>query len=99
MKAIVFDKTGTLTIGKPVVTEIISFDISENELLKFASSIEKKSEHPVGQAIYEYAKGKNIKIEEPEKFNSITGKGVEGLVASKKIIAGNKNFIILTFLN
>ena len=104
MKAIVFDKTGTLTEGKPVVSEIKSFDINENELLKYTASLEKKSEHPIGQTIFEYAKQKKIDISEPDSFNSITGKGIEGNIDSKKIIAGSKklmmeNNIDLSLLN
>jgi len=94
MKAIVFDKTGTLTEGKFAVSEIKSFGISENELLKFTASLEKKSEHPVGQTILDYVKEKNIISPEPESFNSITGKGVEGIIDSIKIIAGNKKLMI-----
>ncbi len=104
MKAIVFDKTGTLTEGKPVVSLVKSFDISENELLKYTASLEKKSEHPIGQTICEYAKQKKIDISEPKSFNSITGKGIEGNIDSKRIIAGSKklmleNIIDLSLLN
>ncbi|OGU48167.1 MAG: copper-translocating P-type ATPase [Ignavibacteria bacterium GWB2_36_8] len=104
MKAIVFDKTGTLTEGKPAVNKVVSFKMDENELLKYTASLEKKSEHPIGQTIFEYAKEKKINTLEPESFNSITGKGIEGNVDSKKIIAGSKklmleNNIDLSFLN
>src|SRR3989304_3496652 len=104
MKAIVFDKTGTLTEGKPAVNKVVSFQMDENELLKYTASLEKKSEHPIGQTIFEYAKEKKINTLEPESFNSITGKGIEGNVDSKKIIAGSKklmleNNIDLSFLN
>ena len=94
MKAIVFDKTGTLTEGKPVVSQIKSFDINENELLKYTASLEKKSEHPIGQTILEYSKQKKIDTVELESFNSITGKGIEGNIGSKKIIAGNKKLML-----
>jgi len=104
MKAIVFDKTGTLTEGKPVVNKIKSFDISEDELLKYTASLEKKSEHPIGQTIFEYAKQKKIDVSEPESFNSITGKGIEGNINSKEIIAGTKKLLLennidISFLN
>ena len=94
MKAIVFDKTGTLTEGKPVVSKIKSFDIIGNELLKYTASLEKKSEHPIGQTIFEYAKQKKIDISEPDSFNSITGKGIEGNIDSKKVIAGSKKLML-----
>jgi len=54
----VFDKTGTLTIGKPQVVNFISFDHSEKNFIKYAASLESKSEHPISTAIVEYAKGK-----------------------------------------
>jgi len=94
MKAIVFDKTGTLTEGKPVISKIKSFGINEDELLKYAASLEKKSEHPIGYTIFEYVKEKGIEIPEAETFNSIPGKGIEGIIDSKKIIAGSKKLML-----
>jgi Cu+-exporting ATPase len=106
MKAIIFDKTGTLTEGKPVVSKIETFDINEDELLRYAASLEKKSEHPAGQAIFEFAKVRGIKLSEPESFISLTGKGVEGVIdlpagkaGSKKIIAGNKKLMLEKNIN
>jgi Cu+-exporting ATPase len=106
MKAIIFDKTGTLTEGRPVVSKIETFDINEDELLRYAASLEKKSEHPAGQAIFEFAKVRGIKLSEPESFISLTGKGVEGVIdlpagkaGSKKIIAGNKKLMLEKNIN
>jgi Cu+-exporting ATPase len=99
MKAIIFDKTGTLTEGKPVVSKIETFDINEDELLRYAASLEKKSEHPAGQAVFEFAKVRGIKFSEPESFISLTGKGVEGVIDSKKIIAGNKKLMLEKNIN
>jgi Cu+-exporting ATPase len=99
MKAIIFDKTGTLTEGKPVVSKIETFDINEDELLRYAASLEKKSEHPAGQAVFEFAKDRGIKFSEPESFISLTGKGVEGVIESKKIIAGNKKLMLEKNIN
>ncbi|RPI69139.1 MAG: cadmium-translocating P-type ATPase, partial [Ignavibacteriales bacterium] len=94
MKAVVFDKTGTLTEGKPVVSIIQTFGITQEELVMYTASLEKKSEHIVGLAIIDYAHKKGINIIEPESFISIPGKGVEGIINSKKIIAGNKKFML-----
>ena len=99
MKAIIFDKTGTLTEGKPVVSKIETFDINEDELLRYAASLEKKSEHPAGQAVFEFAKDRGIKLSDPESFISLTGKGVEGVIESKKIIAGNKKLMLEKNIN
>src|SRR5690554_2885699 len=94
MKAIVFDKIGTLTKGKPIVRRVETFGISEDELLMLAASLEKKSEHILGEAIVEYAEGKGIDTINIESFINKPGKGVEGIINSRKIIAGNKNFML-----
>lgn len=90
VKTIVFDKTGTLTHGKPEVTNLISFDKSVNaiEMLRMAASIEKSSEHPLGEAIVKKALSEGLTLEKAIKFHSITGKGVEGMVKNKKVYVG-----------
>ncbi len=70
---IVFDKTGTITEGKPVVTDIITTTISEDELLSIAASSEKGSEHPLGEAIVKGAEERNIKFKEISNFKAIPG--------------------------
>jgi len=89
---IVFDKTGTLTKGKPEVTDIISYGIDKNQLLKLAASVEKNSEHPLGEAVVKKARDNGIKLEEVEEFNAIGGKGVEGRINGKNISIGNRIF-------
>ena len=88
VKIVVFDKTGTITKGKPEVTDIHSLTGSkEKDMLAKAASLEKLSEHPVGKAIVGYA---NFKTHKPvRKFKVIRGKGVEGVIAGKKIYIGN----------
>jgi len=66
ISTVIFDKTGTITEGKPAVTEVILNGIDENKFLRITASAEKRSEHPVAQAIVKYAKGKNIIIDEPD---------------------------------
>lgn len=90
---LVIDKTGTVTLGKPVVTEIINFHIDEKELLKICASAEKYSEHPLAKAIINFAKGKNIRAEDPEEFKIMPGMGIEALVNGKRVIIGKENFI------
>ncbi|MCR4335154.1 MAG: heavy metal translocating P-type ATPase [archaeon] len=88
---IVFDKTGTLTKGKPEVTNIIALNgFGEKEILEIAAAIENKSEHPLGEAIVNYAKDKKINFGSPEKFNSISGKGIEAIYKNKNILLGNR---------
>ncbi|MDO8517136.1 MAG: heavy metal translocating P-type ATPase [Nanoarchaeota archaeon] len=91
--AVVFDKTGTLTQGKPVVTDIVSLDNNENELLRLAASIENNSEHPLAQAIVNKAKEKNIFLEEVKNFKAIPGHGVEGIIGKKSVIVGKPEYI------
>lgn len=87
---IVFDKTGTLTIGKPKVTDIMSFsNIDENEILRVAGALEEYSEHPLGEAIVEAGKERKLQFPKVEKFESITGKGVTGVIDGKKVYIGN----------
>ncbi len=97
VNAIIFDKTGTLTNGKPEVTDVISNiknQISkiqiknQKDLIQLAASIEKLSEHPLGEAIVKKAEEKNLVLSKVEGFKSLTGKGVEGVVNGKKIYIG-----------
>jgi len=88
---IVFDKTGTLTKGKPELTDVIALKgFSEKEALEAAAAIENKSEHPLGEAIVKGAKNKGIKFDSVEKFNAISGKGIEATYNKKQIILGNR---------
>ena len=84
---IVFDKTGTLTVGKFEVSKIVSLqnELSENDIIRLASALEQKSEHPIATGIIQKAKELKIPIPETQNFNAITGKGVEATVDGKKI--------------
>ena len=91
---IVFDKTGTITKGQPEVTNIVTFEKNKvNDILKFAAIAETNSEHPLGEAIVKKAKKNNVKIDNPTKFNSMTGKGVEVLYKKKVIDLGNRKLM------
>lgn len=88
--AVILDKTGTVTIGKPKVTDIIKFNgFDEDNILRLTASIENKSEHPLGQAIVDYANEKKLQLGEVEGFNSITGLGLTGVVEGNAIAIGN----------
>ncbi|MAG91213.1 copper-translocating P-type ATPase [Candidatus Woesearchaeota archaeon] len=94
VQTIVFDKTGTLTKGKPEVTDIVAAGKnSEEEVLKFAAIAEKRSEHPLAEAIVNKAKNEKLKVDEPKKFNSITGKGVEAFYKNNRIYLGNRKLM------
>ena len=93
---IVFDKTGTLTEGTPKVIDIISVNniSSKDEILKIAASMEVNSEHPLGKAVYDEAKEKNVELYDVKKFLSISGRGVIGEIEEKKYLLGNKKLLL-----
>lgn len=94
VNAIVFDKTGTITEGKPKVTDILCFnDFDENKLLTLAASIEKGSEHPLGEAIVKQAQNLNINLFEVKEFEAISGMGIKGKVDENNILFGNKRLM------
>jgi len=87
---LVVDKTGTLTEGKPKVQSVIAVPgMDEKDVLKFAASLDALSEHPLAVAIVNHAQEQNVALESIDKFESVTGKGVRGLLAGKKISLGN----------
>ncbi len=90
LTTILFDKTGTLTRGKPDVTDIITYEINDAELLRYAASVESRSEHPLADAIVRKAHKNDFNLLEIEEFNSFGGKGVKATVNSKEIILGNR---------
>jgi Cu+-exporting ATPase len=86
---VVFDKTGTITEGRPEVTDIHAVDISEEELLKYAASCEKASEHPLGEAIVRRGEAKGIKLTGVNDFSAIPGHGIRADIEGKSILIGN----------
>lgn len=89
-----FDKTGTITNGKLTVSDIEAFDGSNpDEILYLAASSEKKSEHPIGKAIVQYALEKDFKLNELKDFKMLSGKGIYANLDNKRIIIGNEKFI------
>lgn len=88
---LVVDKTGTLTEGRPkLVTVLPNEGIQENDFLSLVSSLEKGSEHPLAEAIVRGAEERSVASQEVNDFESVTGKGVRGIVAGKKVALGNK---------
>jgi Cu+-exporting ATPase len=91
---LVVDKTGTLTEGRPTLTAIRPGDgFTEDEVLRLAASLERGSEHPLGQAIVEAAEKRGLSLAEAADFDSPTGKGVIGNVDGKAIRIGNATFL------
>lgn len=92
-KIAVLDKTGTITKGEPKVTDIIPFEITENELLKYAYSIEAKSEHPLAKAIIVKAEELSLNPYEVTDFKAESGNGLSAEYNGKRIIGGSKKYI------
>lgn len=86
---VVFDKTGTITDGVPTVTDVITTDISEHEMLSIVTSIEKKSEHPIAIAIIDHSNKLKLDYTEPVGFQSITGLGLSAIINNKTVLIGN----------
>ena len=82
---IALDKTGTITKGTPVVTDVVPYKIEKDVLLNYASSLEMKSEHPLGKAITDYYQGN----EEVEDFKILPGHGLKGLIHGKEVLGGS----------
>jgi len=86
--AVVFDKTGTLTEGKFGVSDVFSAELSEEELLSVAASLERNSEHVIAQAIVSHAEERNLRLPEVREFRAVPGKGVVGLVDGHRVAVG-----------
>ena len=86
---LVVDKTGTLTEGKPRVVALRAIGVGEDELLRFAASLEQGSEHPLAAAIVRAATGNGIELLPLEGFEATPGKGVTGAVAGRQVALGN----------
>ena len=94
VNAIVLDKTGTITKGKPTVTNVITFgENSEEEVLKWAASVEHNSEHPLAQAVVHHAKEKELELISVTGFESITGKGVKAILAEGAVGVGTSGLM------
>ncbi|MEK9131369.1 MAG: heavy metal translocating P-type ATPase [Patescibacteria group bacterium] len=91
---VIVDKTGTITIGKPILVDMVNLsNQTDDALVSILASLEKKSEHPIAYAITNYAKEKQIKIEDVSDFESIQGKGVKGAVGGVEYFVGNTKFM------
>jgi len=97
---VVLDKTGTVTEGRPSVTDVVlasrtatQAPVSVDELLRLAASIEGSSEHPLAEAIVQYAREKSIRGSSPEAFQSVTGQGALGSISGVPVIVGNETLM------
>jgi Cu2+-exporting ATPase len=95
IQAIVFDKTGTLTVGQPKVVEVAAAgnSISEKDLVRLAASAEQSSEHPLAQAVVDYARDQKLALVEPTGFEAIPGHGLRATVDGHTVLVGNRKLM------
>ena len=91
---VVLDKTGTITNGKPVLTDQLVLNQSAhnyqaNDILGLAAGVEKRSEHPLGEAIVNFAEKLGLNLPEPESFEAVAGKGIKSIILDKYVLVGN----------
>ena len=95
VNTLVIDKTGTLTEGKPKLTSIVVLEgFLDNDILQLGASLERASEHPLAAAIIRGAEQRNLTLAEVKDFQSVSGKGITGLVAGRKIAIGNEKLFV-----
>ena len=94
LDVVVLDKTGTITRGEPTLTDIITLGhYGRDEVLRWAGILEKRSEHPLGEAIYASARGQFGDLPDPEDFNNFPGQGVTGKNDNLALTIGNRSFM------
>jgi Cu+-exporting ATPase len=94
LRMVVFDKTGTLTKGEPSVTDIKAYaGFTEQDVLMFAGSAEKSSEHPLAEAIVKKAEASDVKLVEAASFEAVPGRGVMCVVEGRRVLLGNRKLM------
>ncbi len=94
LTTIVLDKTGTITKGKPEFTDALPLDgFAEEELLRLAAVADRRSEHPLAEAIVKGARDRGVEVDEPKDFNAIPGHGVEATVENRRVLVGNSKLM------
>ncbi len=93
---VIFDKTGTITKGRPDVTDIVSLSdrhMPREEILQWAASAERGSEHPLGRALVDLAEAEGIPLEEPREFQAIRGRGIKAHVDGRRVLVGSRRLM------
>jgi P-type Cu+ transporter len=97
LRAIVLDKTGTITQGKPTVTDFVSVNgianSNELNLLRLAASVERNSEHPLAEAVVQYARSQGIELSDAKEFEAISGSGVQGYISDRWVQIGTRRWM------
>ncbi len=95
LQAVIFDKTGTLTVGQPRVVEVAAAGnpVPETELIRLVASAEQSSEHPLAQAVIEYARERRLELTDPSAFEAIPGHGLRATVNDRTVLVGNRKLM------
>ncbi|MBD2772096.1 heavy metal translocating P-type ATPase [Iningainema tapete] len=97
LKTVVLDKTGTITQGKPTVTDFVTVNGTANgnelNLLRLAASVERNSEHPLAEAVVNYAQSQDVELREVQEFEVIAGSGVQGYVSDQWVQIGTHRWM------
>jgi P-type Cu+ transporter len=93
---LLIDKTGTLTLGQPRITDVVPLDgvFTHDDLLSFAASAERYSEHPLAQAVLEAALRHNLPLAEPAEFEALPGQGIRARIDGRLVVIGNRGFVV-----
>jgi heavy metal translocating P-type ATPase len=90
---VALDKTGTITVGEPTVREVLALEGEEADLLATAASAEAFSEHPLADAVLDYAADHGIEYDDPNEFDSVTGNGVRATVNGESVLVGKPDWL------
>ncbi|KYC34830.1 cation-transporting ATPase PacS [Scytonema hofmannii PCC 7110] len=97
LKTVVLDKTGTITQGKPTVTDFVTINGTANgnelNLLRLAASVERNSEHPLAEAVVNYAQSQGVQLTDAQEFEAIAGSGVQGYVSDQWVQIGTHRWM------
>ncbi|MET0646360.1 MAG: heavy metal translocating P-type ATPase [Pyrinomonadaceae bacterium] len=94
LKTVVLDKTGTLTKGRPELTDVLPLGgFGEEELLRLAAAADRRSEHPLAEAIVRGARERGVEFGEPARFETVPGHGVEAVVEGRVVLVGNRRLM------
>jgi Cu+-exporting ATPase len=93
VRVILLDKTGTVTEGRPAVATVRPAGMTDDELLALAGSLERRSEHPLAEAVVREAGRRGVTLVEPEEFEAVPGQGVSGLVSGRRVLIGTPSFL------
>jgi Cu+-exporting ATPase len=94
LRTVVLDKTGTLTKGRPELTDVLPLGgLGEEELLRLAAAADRRSEHPLAEAIVRGARARGVEFGEPERFEAVPGHGVEATVEGRAVLVGNRKIL------